>query len=102
MTTLTWSRCPPRRTGSSAHDALQDCSSTIYQPPEYQLTTGTGIFDQDRASTDLRSWDLQATQCGRTCFNRLKQFRDLAIRYAKRVAYYQDELTTATIVLWLR
>lgn len=36
------------------------------------------------------------------CFNRLKQFRDLATRYAKRVAYYQAELTIAAIVLWLR
>jgi hypothetical protein len=35
------------------------------------------------------------------CFNRLKQFRDLATRYAKRAAYYQAELTIAAIVLWL-
>jgi transposase len=35
-------------------------------------------------------------------FNRLKQFRDLATRYAKRAAYYHDELTIATIILWLR
>jgi len=36
------------------------------------------------------------------CFNKLKQFRDLATRYAKRLAYYQAELTIAAIVLWLR
>ncbi len=36
------------------------------------------------------------------CFNRLKQFRDLATRYAKRVAYYRSEITIAAIVLWLR
>ena len=36
------------------------------------------------------------------CFNRLKQFRDVATRYAKRVAYYQAELTIAAVVLWLR
>jgi len=36
------------------------------------------------------------------CFNRLKQFRDLATRYAKRAAYYQAELVIAAIVLWLR
>ena len=36
------------------------------------------------------------------CFNRLKQFRDLTTRYAKRTAYYQAELTIAAIVLWLR
>jgi transposase len=36
------------------------------------------------------------------CFSRLKQFRDLATRYAKRVAYYQSELTIAAIILWLR
>jgi transposase len=36
------------------------------------------------------------------CFNRLKQFRALAIRYATRVAYYRSEITIAAIVLWLR
>ena len=36
------------------------------------------------------------------CFNRLKQFRDLATRYAKRLAYYRAELTIAAIILWLR
>ena len=36
------------------------------------------------------------------CFNRLKQFRDLATRYAKRAAYYPAELTIAAIILWLR
>ncbi len=36
------------------------------------------------------------------CFNRLKQFRDLATRYAKRAVYYQAELTIAAIILWLR
>lgn len=36
------------------------------------------------------------------CFNRLKQFRGLATRYAKRAAYYQTELTITAIILWLR
>ncbi len=36
------------------------------------------------------------------CFNRLKQFRGLATRYAKRVAYYRSEIILASIVLWLR
>jgi transposase len=36
------------------------------------------------------------------CINRLKQFRDLATRYAKRAAYYQAEPTIAAIILWLR
>jgi transposase len=36
------------------------------------------------------------------CFNRLKQFRDLATRYAKRAAYYRAEIIIAAIVLWLR
>jgi transposase len=31
------------------------------------------------------------------CFNRLKQFRDLVTRYAKRAAYYRAELTIAAI-----
>lgn len=36
------------------------------------------------------------------CFNRLKQFRGLATRYAKRAAYYQAEITIAATILWLR
>ena len=36
------------------------------------------------------------------CLNRLKQFRALATRYAKRAAYYRAEITIAAIVLWLR
>jgi transposase len=36
------------------------------------------------------------------CFNRLKQFRDLATRYAKRAVYYRSEIIIASIVLWLR
>ncbi len=36
------------------------------------------------------------------CFARLKQFRGLATRYAKRAAYYRAILTIAAIVLWLR
>lgn len=36
------------------------------------------------------------------CFARLKQFRDLATRYAKRLAYWRSELVIATIILWLR
>lgn len=36
------------------------------------------------------------------CFNRLKQFRALATRYAKRVAYYRSEIIIAATVLWLR
>ena len=36
------------------------------------------------------------------CFNRLKQFRDLATHYAKRAAYYRTEIIIAAIILWLR
>jgi transposase len=36
------------------------------------------------------------------CFNRLKQFRDLATRYAKRAAYYRAEILIAATILWLR
>jgi transposase len=36
------------------------------------------------------------------CFNRLKQFRDLATRYAKRAAYYRAEILFAATMLWLR
>jgi transposase len=48
----------------------------------------------------------QAIYAGRNvverCFNRLKQFRGLATRYAKRAAYFRAELIIASIVLWLR
>lgn len=48
----------------------------------------------------------QAIYAGRNvverCFNRLKQFRGLATRYAKRAAYYRTEIIIAAIVLWLR
>lgn len=36
------------------------------------------------------------------CFNRLKQFRGLATRYAKRAAYYTAEITIAATILWLQ
>ena len=36
------------------------------------------------------------------CFARLKQFRALATRYAKRAAYFRTALILAAIVLWLR
>jgi transposase len=36
------------------------------------------------------------------CFGRLKQFRGLATRYAKRLAYYRTEVVIATIAIWLR
>jgi transposase len=48
----------------------------------------------------------QALYAGRNvverCFNRLKQFRALATRYAKRVAYYRSEIIIAATGLWLR
>jgi transposase len=36
------------------------------------------------------------------CFARLKQFRALATRYAKRAAYYRAALVLAAVILWLR
>ena len=36
------------------------------------------------------------------CFNRLKQYRALATRYAKRAAYYRATLLLIATVLWLR
>jgi transposase len=36
------------------------------------------------------------------CFARLKQFRALATRYAKRAAYYRAILIIAALILWLR
>jgi transposase len=52
---------------------------------------------------DDGSWSLDRKRRNiiERCFNRLKQFRYLATRYAKRAAYYHAELTIATIILWL-
>jgi transposase len=36
------------------------------------------------------------------CFNRLKQFRGLATRYAKRAMYFRSEVLIASLILWLR
>lgn len=36
------------------------------------------------------------------CFNRLKQWRDLATRYAKRAAIYRSSLLLISAVIWLR
>ncbi|GAA1020005.1 hypothetical protein Aple_037370 [Acrocarpospora pleiomorpha] len=53
----------------------------------------------------LRSWAPQI-YAGRNvverCFNRLKQFRDLATRYAERAAYFRAEITLSAAILWFR
>jgi transposase len=36
------------------------------------------------------------------CFNRLKQWRDLATRYAKRAALYRSSLLLIAALIWLR
>ena len=36
------------------------------------------------------------------CLGRLKQFRALATRYAKRAAYYRATVLLASTILWLR
>jgi len=35
------------------------------------------------------------------CFNRLKQWRDLATRYAKRASIYRSSLVLIAAVIWL-
>lgn len=35
------------------------------------------------------------------CFNRLKQWRDLATRYAKRATLYRASLTLIAAIIWL-
>ncbi|MEU4678351.1 transposase, partial [Micromonospora sp. NPDC023737] len=35
------------------------------------------------------------------CFNRLKQWRDLATRYAKRASLYRASLVLIATVIWL-
>jgi transposase len=35
------------------------------------------------------------------CFNRLKQWRDLATRYAKRASIYRSSLTLIAAIIWL-
>ncbi|GGR87131.1 IS5 family transposase [Micromonospora fulviviridis] len=36
------------------------------------------------------------------CFNRLKQWRDLATRYAKRASLYRASLVLIAAIIWLR
>jgi len=36
------------------------------------------------------------------CFNRLKHWRDLATRFAKRASIYQASLTLIAALIWLR
>ncbi len=36
------------------------------------------------------------------CFNRFKQWRDLATRYAKRAAIYRSSLLLIAAMIWLR
>jgi transposase len=55
--------------------------------------------DDHRPSTLSATSDVTSSNAASTG---LKQFRDLATRYAKRAAYYQAELTIAAIILWLR
>jgi transposase len=35
------------------------------------------------------------------CFNRLKQWRDLATRYAKQASIYRSSLTLIAAIIWL-
>ncbi|MGW3811484.1 transposase, partial [Micromonospora sp. NPDC005113] len=35
------------------------------------------------------------------CFNRLKQWRDLATRYAKRASLYRASLVLIAAIIWL-
>jgi transposase len=35
------------------------------------------------------------------CFNRLKQWRDVATRYAKRAAIYRASLVLIAVIIWL-
>jgi transposase len=53
-------------------------------------------------SARVRPGHLPGRHVVERCFNRLKQFRDLATRYAKRAAYYRAEIIIPSIVLWLR
>jgi transposase len=55
-----------------------------------------------RTAAGLRCRGIQRRNVVERCFNRLKQFRDLATRYAKRAAYYRSELIIAATILWLR
>jgi len=55
-----------------------------------------------RTTTRLRPDRVRRPVSVGRCFNRLKRFRDLATRYAKRAAYYRAEILIAATILWLR
>ncbi|MFD4252674.1 transposase [Amycolatopsis thermoflava] len=98
---IVWSRIRPTRTPHPAGDARsadpvrQSRARGSDRPPRRQR------FPR-RAPTRLDAETYKRRNVVERCFNRLKQFRDLATRYAKRAAYYQAELTIAAIILWLR
>ncbi|MFG3716042.1 IS5 family transposase [Micromonospora sp. NPDC047730] len=72
--------------------------------PEKRTTPPTGFAGAPGAGAPV-GFDAEAYK-GRNvverCFNRLKQFRDLATRYAKRAVYYRSLVVIAAIMLWLR
>lgn len=61
-----------------------------------------GQTPRRRPPTRVRQGPLPGPQRRRTLLRPAQQFRALATRYAKRVAYYRSQLVIATIALWLR
>ena len=66
---------------SIATTSARICGSIVLTPGQAGDNRPPPAFDPDRYA---------GRNVVERCFNRLKQFRDLATRYAKRAAYYVE------------
>nr|WP_298043227.1 transposase [uncultured Citricoccus sp.] len=87
----------------STHKAMRACGARFTSPEKSDQIA----HRQAKGSAGGRPPTFDQDECKRRnvverCFARLKQFRDLAARYAKRAAYYAAELAIAATVFWLR
>ena len=71
------------------------------EPISYRIAAGLLTGAQSRPPAFDRE-EYKRRNLVERCFNRFKQFRDLATRYAKRAAYYTSEIIIASLVLRLR
>ncbi|GAA1931696.1 hypothetical protein GCM10009837_66780 [Streptomyces durmitorensis] len=66
------------------------------------LIRNPGAAADHLASTATATATFTTTGTYERCCNRLKQWRGLATRYAKRAAIYRAEVVIAAIMIWLR
>ncbi|WP_167344630.1 transposase [Amycolatopsis thermoflava] len=97
---IVWSRIRPTHIPQPASDGTGASGSSVLSEDQIARRAARGSRGGRPPAFDAEAY--KRRNVVERCFNRLKQFRDLATRYAKRAAYYQAELTIAAIILWLR